>query len=450
MAGGAPARGHRAGLPPVVRVLAAGSFVNSSASFVVPFLVLYLLHRGYSANLAAGAVSAYAAGKIAAGLAGGLLTDRAGARTTMVASMAGSALATVALAVTGGPVLTIVTAGVTGLVTELYRPAVSAFLTAVPGPQRVRAFGLYQLGVSAGATAGPAAGGLIAEHSFVLLFAADAATSLAWAILAWRLLPGGRPAPAETGSQLRARPGVLGDRRLARLLAVTVLANLVLFQAQTTLPLWVHRQGLPTSTYGLLLALNSGLVVALQLPAARLTSRWRPEPVIAAASVIIGTGFTLLAFAHTAVLLAAAVSLWSLGELAQWPVAAAYATRLAPPGMTGRYAGARSFCYGLALLLAPLAGTALYHLSPAVLWNACGAAGICAAAIITRHRNPPMIGELRCRAAGTPAGLTSVRATIGACRNDSKYSGRWPPQRLRSSRCSPIPAGMWPSTALAC
>jgi hypothetical protein len=124
---------------------------------------------------------------------------------------------------------------------------------------------------------------------------------------------------------------------------------------------------------------------ALQLPATRLTGRWRPEPVIAAASVIIGAGFALLILARTPVLLAAAVTVWSLGELAQWPVAAAYTTRLAPSGMTGRYAGARSFCYGLALLLAPLAGTALYNLNPAALWASCGAAGLCAAAIMTRR-----------------------------------------------------------------
>ncbi len=229
----------------------------------------------------------------------------------------------------------------------------------------------------------------MAEHSFLALFAADAATSLCWAVLAWRALPGIPPGtvavPARPPAP-RRRP--LGDRRLACLLAVTVLVNLVLFQAQTTLPLWVHRQGLPTSVYGLLLALNSALVMALQLPATRLTGRWRPEPVIAAASVIIGVGFTLLALAHTALLLAAAVTVWSVEELAQWPVAAAYTISLAPPGMTARYAGARSFCYGLALLLAPLAGTPLYHLNPALLWAACGAAGICAAAIIITPRRP--------------------------------------------------------------
>ena len=410
MTDGPAPRGQLAGLPRVVWVLAGGSFVNNFGSFVVPFLVLYLVHRGYGASLAAAAVSVYAAGKMAAGPAGGLLTGRLGARVTTAGSMACSAAATMALAAVSGPVLIMITAGLTGLVSQLYRPATSAILAAaVPGRQRVRAFSVYQLGVSAGTTAGPAIGGLVAEHSFLILFGCDAATSLAWAILAWRVLPG-TPADPPAGQPRRqgSGTGMLGDRRLVRLLGVTVLANLVLFQAQTTLPLWVHRQGLPTSIYGLLLGLNSGLVVALQLPTTRLTGRWRPEPVIAATSVLVGAGFALLALGHTVLLLAAAVTVWSLGELAQWPVAAAYTTALAPPGRTGAYAGARSLCYGTALLLAPLVGTALYRLSPALLWSACGAAGLCAAAVITR---PPALLQLRGRPLGRSRRPGSVRGT---------------------------------------
>lgn len=384
------ARREQRGLPRVAWVLAGGSFVNCLGNFVVPFLVPYLIHRGYGASVAAAAVSAYAAGKVAAGLAGGLLTDRFGARVTTAGSMAGSAVATLALAEVSGPVPILATAGLTGLVSELYRPATSAILAAgVPGRQRVRAFGVYQLGVSAGTAAGAAIGGLVAEHSFLILFAGDAATSLAWAVGAWRVLPRisaaqatGRPRPQPQASG----PGILRDRKLARLLAVTVLANLILFQAQTTLPLWVHRQGLPTSSYGLLLALNSGLLMVAQLPATKLTARWRPQPVIAATSVVIGAGFGLLILARTPALLAVAVTVWSLGELVQWPVAAAYTTSLAPAAMIGRYAGTRSLSYGTALLLAPLAGTALYGLSPSLLWGACAAAGILAAVIITPRR----------------------------------------------------------------
>ncbi|MBO0808795.1 MAG: MFS transporter [Actinobacteria bacterium] len=388
------ARREQRGLPRVAWVLAGGSFVNCLGNFVVPFLVPYLIHRGYGASVAAGAVSAYAAGKVAAGLAGGLLTDRFGARVTTAGSMAGSAVATLALAEVSGPVPILATAGLTGLVSELYRPATSAILAAgVPGRQRVRAFGVYQLGVSAGTAAGAAIGGLVAEHSFLILFAGDAATSLAWAMGAWRVLPRRSTAQATPRPRPQASgPGILRDRKLARLLAVTVLANLILFQAQTTLPLWVHRQGLPTSSYGLLLALNSGLLMVAQLPATKLTARWRPQPVIAATSVVIGAGFGLLILARTPALLAVAVTVWSLGELAQWPVAAAYTTSLAPPAMIGRYAGTRSLSYGTALLLAPLAGTALYSLSPSLLWVACAAAGILAAVIITprrRARRPP-------------------------------------------------------------
>jgi MFS family permease len=398
-------RGQLAGLPRVVWVLAGGSFVNSFGSFVVAFLVLYLVHRGYSAGLAAAAVSAYAAGKTAAGPAGGLLTDRAGARVTTAGSMAGSAAATMALALVSGPVLIMIVAGLTGLVSELYRPATSAILAAaVPGRQRVRAFSVYQLGVSAGTATGPVVGGLVAEHSFLVLFGCDAATSLAWAILAWCVLPP-TLVGAAAGQSRRQDPGtgMLADRRLVRLLGATVLANLVLFQAQTTLPLWVRHQGLPTSVYGLLLGLNSALVVALQLPATRLTGRWRPEPVIAVTSLLVGAGFGLFILGRSGWLLAVAVTVWSLGELAQWPVAAAYTTALAPPGRTGAYAGARSLCYGTALLLAPLAGTALFRLSPALLWGACAAVGLCAAAVITPlRRHPPSPSRVRASAPRPP------------------------------------------------
>ncbi|MBV9384436.1 MAG: hypothetical protein JOY82_20470 [Streptosporangiaceae bacterium] len=77
--------------------------------------------------------------------------------------------------------------------------------------------------------------------------------------------------------------------------------------------------------------------------------------------------------------------------------------------MTGRYAGARSLCYGTAPLVAPLADTALYNLSPAALWCTCAAAGICAAAMITpgQMRSLPAVRQ----GAQTPA-AASVRLPL--------------------------------------
>jgi MFS family permease len=387
-------------LPGQVWLVAAGSFVNRFGSFVVPFLVLYLASRGYSAAQGALAVAAYAAGKIAAGPAGGALTDRLGAKKTTVLSMFSSGAATLALGLASGFGLIVALACVTGLTSELYRPSTSAIMAReVDGPRRATAFSVYQLGVSAGTAAGPAVGGLVAEHSFRLLFAADAATSLAWGLIACLALREPPPEASErTAPPPQLRRTVLADHRLLQIAVVTLLVNVVLFQAQTTLPLWVHDQGLSSGRYGLLLGLNSGLVMALQLPATRLITRARPKAVIAVSSLVVGAGFALFSVAHAMPALAGAVAVWSLGELVQWPVAATYTTSLAPPGMTGRYAGTRSTAYGLALLVAPLAGTALYRLDPVVLWLACAAVGAVAAVITTwpwRARLRPDRREVR-------------------------------------------------------
>lgn len=382
----AAGRSRAPGLPRAVWVVAGGSFVNRLGGFVVPFLVLYLTHRGYSSAEAGLAVSAYAGGKIAAGPTGGLLTDRLGGRLVTSASMTASAATTLALAMAAGLGPILATAAVTGLCSELYRPATSAIIAgSVPDPaKRATAFGVYQAAASGGTAIGLTLGGLLAEHSFIALFAADAGTSLAWALLAARALP--RTWPVLPESRYAPTGAVLRDGRMARLVAATILVYLTLFQAQATLPLWVREQDLSAGTYGMLLGLNAALVMIGQIPAARLTRRRAPVPVIAVTSIVVGVGFALLAAAHTALALAFAVTVWSLGELAQWPVAASYAMSLAPPGQAGRYAGARSAGYALALLLAPLAGDALYARDPTILWAACAAAGTLAAAIIALPR----------------------------------------------------------------
>jgi MFS family permease len=326
-----------------------------------------------------------------------------------------SAAATLALGLAAGLALIIALAAVTGLASELYRPATSAIMAAaVPaGPARLTAFSVYQLGVSAGTAAGPAVGGIVAEHSFLALFAADAATSAAWGILAWVTLPGTRPGQA---GPRPTSPAVLADRRLLRMTAATFLVNLILFQAQTTFPLWVHRQGLSSAAYGLLLALNSALIMLLQIPSTRLTARASPPAVISLTSIVTGGGFALLALGHGAAVLALAVIVWSLGELTQWPVAAAYTTSLAPAGLTGRYAGTRSLAYGAALLAAPLAGTALYHLNPATLWTGCLTIGILAALTMIpgpRRRRPgPDTGA---------AGSVTAQARAGPALTNSAF-----------------------------
>jgi MFS family permease len=438
------------GVPVTVWVLAGGSLINRFGGFVVPFLVVALVHRGYSATVAGAAVSAYAVGKIAAGPLGGRLTDRFGAWTVTSWSMAASAATTVGLAFAGGIGVILPMAAAVGLASESYRPATSAIVVdAVPDPRRRSiAFSVYQLGVSAGATAGPVVGGLLASHGFTVLFLADAVSSALWAAFAWRarrLVPSAPSVPRACAEPPHRAHAVWRNGRMVRLVVVTLLVNLILFQSQTTMPLWVHAQGLSTSDYGLLLGLNSALVLALQLAATRLTRRWSPPTVIAVTSAVIGGGFALMSVADTPALMAVSVVVWSVGELAQWPVAASYTTRLAPAGATGRYAGARSFAYGSALLLAPLAGTAAYRASPTILWLACAGVGLVAAVVMSGRPprpRPPLAPRDPVPSPPTTADHTSRRAatalTIRANRSSAGCSSRSGKETSATSERCPV------------
>ena len=85
------------GLPREAWVLFAGAFVNRLGTFVLPFITLYLRHRGYSAPQAGLGLAAYGMGAIGAQGVGGLLADRIGRRNAIALSMGGGALCALSL-----------------------------------------------------------------------------------------------------------------------------------------------------------------------------------------------------------------------------------------------------------------------------------------------------------------------------------------------------------------
>ena len=63
-------------LPRAAWVLYLGTFVNRFGSFVLPFLVLYLIGRGYTVVQAGAVVGLYGVGSLLASAVGGYLADR--------------------------------------------------------------------------------------------------------------------------------------------------------------------------------------------------------------------------------------------------------------------------------------------------------------------------------------------------------------------------------------
>jgi MFS family permease len=376
-------------LPGPVWILCAGTFVNRFGSFVAVFLVLYLRSRGYSIAEAGLVVSFYGVGNVVAAGVGGWVADRFGRRNALALSMFSSAATLLALSQAEWLPLIILLTTLAGLTGEMYRPAAAALLTDLtPAGERIPAFALNRLAINLGFAAGPAVAGLLAEHSFFLIFLGDALTSAAFGVIALTSLPEGVRVGRGEERRGEAVRTMLRDRAFLFFLISSVLGAFVYFQSQTTFPLHVRASGLSDSDYGLLISLNGLAIVLLELPLVAITQRFPYRPVLTLGSLLVGLGFALNAVANDLPELALTVLIWTLGEIVYAPVASAYVADIAPEHMRGRYQGAWGLTWGLAYVFAPALGAAIFAWSADGLWLICGLLGLASALLLLAARPP--------------------------------------------------------------
>lgn len=387
-------RGLLPKLPRAFWFLFAGTLVNNFGNFVLPFLVIYAVHRGVAPALAGLTLGAYGIGAILAALAGGVLTDRIGERTVIVISMAGSAVAMLSLGLVTGIYLLTVFSLLAGMSANLYRPASGALVARLtPAEDHPQAYAAYRLAVNIGTSAGPATAGLLADHSFLLLFVGDGLTSLVFVVIALTALPPRADSPADSPADSSAdssatsarRDGgrrwvVLRDGPFLLLMAGSIVWAMVYFQGIVALPLQLRLDHIPNTTFGILISLNGLLVVLLEIPATRFTRSLPRGATIAAGIAIIGLGYGLTAFATTLWPLVGTVLVWTAGEILASPLAMAYVMEFAPQDARGRYQGAWNFTRSMGLVGAPLIGGAVFEAGPGLLWLSCAVGGLVGAA----------------------------------------------------------------------
>jgi MFS family permease len=398
-------------MPRQAWILFVGAFVNRLGTFVLPFFTLYLTRQGYSAPQAGVAIACYGAGGLAAQALGGVLADRVGRRNAIAIAMLSSAALTLGLWQANSlaqiyPMMF----GVAGTA-EMHRPAAGALIAdLVPSEQRVTAFTLWRWFVNMGWATGLALGGFLAERSFDLLFIGDAATSAGFGVISLVALPHGtRTARHDERHLQSARQAILADHGYLLFLGAVFVTAMVYSQNVSTMPLHVRDAGYGPSTYGVVQSLNGLIIVFLELPVIAWTQRHARAAMVALGDVLIGLAFMSLLVARSIPALVAMVIVWTTGEMIESPMTSAISADRAPAHARGRYQSALGAMYGLAWMVGPIVGTAIYARSEAALWVGCGAAGVLAAtlALAAGRRPAPVAHDI----AAAPIGPIDASGT---------------------------------------
>jgi MFS family permease len=311
-----------------------------------------------------------------------VLADHLGRRATLLLSLAGGATVMVLLGLVKVPLFIALLTFLLSLTSDLQRPATAALIAdVVPPEHRMRAYGLFHWAINIGFSIAPVLAGVLADAGYVVLFFADAATTMAYFVLVAVKVrePARGGVPREP--VLRGLVAVARDRRFFAFVMLTFAMAVVYKQVEVPLAADIGAHGISPRGYGMIIAVNGVLIVLLSPTIARVISGLRRERVLAAAALLTGLGFALHAPAESGWAFACGVAVWTLGEIASAPGSSAITADRAPPALRGRYQGMFQMSWGLAAFVGPLVGTRVLGAWGAdTLWMLCGVVGILVAA----------------------------------------------------------------------
>lgn len=334
---------------------------------VLPFLALYLTTRLHEDAATAGLIlTFYGLGGLITAPLIGKLSDKIGSLTVMKISLFFSGVILIFYPfITGFPLLLAVTL-LWAIINEAFRPAVMSLISYIAPPDKRRtAFAMNRLVINLGMSIGPVAAGFLAQLNFSIIFYVDAAT----AILAGLFLTFypvshkiDRDEIEKEVVKLQSHTGtVLKDLRFLFFLLAITPATMVIFQHLGVLPLYLVKDlHFQTSTFGLLTAVNTVLIIFIEVPLNTAMTQWSEKKSLALGALLIGIGFGATAFAGSVILLIITIVIWTFGEMILFPASSAFAAEISPPNRRGEYMGYFQMSFSLAFTLGPWLGTLVY------------------------------------------------------------------------------------------
>lgn len=368
-------------------------------SLLLPFFAFYMTKRfGVGMETVGALFAVWTSSSFIGSFPGGALTDRLGRKGMIILGLVATSLSHLALGLATTVTLFFIFGFIAGIFTDIASPAYQAIVgDLLPEQKRPQGFGILRVAINLSAALGPAIGGFIAIHSYLVLFIVGAAISLVAAVVVFFIVPETMPQtqPGSTGETIAASFGgylrILRDAPFIIFTAVSGMAWLAYINLSTTLGVFLRNvHGIPETGYGWLLSLNAALVVLFQFPITRRVEKRPPMALMAIGAALLGVGFAMYGFFSTYVFFLAAMLVITVGEMIMLPVSNALVVKFAPEDMRGRYSFMYGISWGIAYAAGPyLAGLIMDNANPAWLWYTCGILCLAAAlGFVILHSRP--------------------------------------------------------------
>jgi MFS family permease len=350
------------GIPKPAWWLALVMFVNRSGTMVIPFLTVYLTHKGYTLQQAGYVMGAFGLGSVLGGYIGGRLTDRFGSFYIQFVSLFTNGVFFIIL----GEMHTLwqyaLCIFVLSSLGEAFRPANAAAIAAYSNDNnRIRCYSLNRLAINLGWSIGPAVGGVLASINYSYLFWADGLTCIAASFLLFAGL-----SPSKADKEKKAAPKTTSpatsayrDKPFLQGMFYLFLVGLVFFQLFSVIPVYYKTVlHLNEAIIGWILAMNGLLIAAIEMVLVyKLENRRSSLLYITGGALLMGVAFLALNAGQNATIAVLSMVIVTFGEMLLFPFLNNFWVKRSTDTNRGQYAALYTMAFAAAMVLAPTLAT---------------------------------------------------------------------------------------------
>ncbi len=368
-----PWRGLK-GIPKNIWLLSAATLINRSGTMVLPFLALYFAKElKVSVSEAGLALVAFGLGSLILAPFVGRLSDRFGPLSIMKLSLFASGFMLFLFSFIDNYNIALIVTFLWSALSEAFRPANLTFISNETAPeQRKTAFALNRIAINLGMSIGPVIGGILAYYNYHLLFYVDGVTSIMAAGFLM-ISPFEKFHEEEVIKEAVLAPQkIYKDKRFIYYILALLPVEFVFFQHLGAVPIYfVKELHYTEAIYGILMAINTVIIIFVEVPLNSAMSHWRDSSSLALGSLLCAIGFGMMAFSANIYYLVLSIIVWTFGEMIFFPSSASFLSNIAPKDKVGEYMGYYQMNFSFSFMVAPWLGAiVLENYGSTILWGA--------------------------------------------------------------------------------